>query len=1022
MPSRKKTALALFLSCYSLTSYAAVDVSITTSANSESSPVQQFNVSINSDVPLKYVEALEDSVEFCNQYFFLFSPETVNDKHFSFQKIYNYKNHKWANGSNLCVRIEDENGKQYAFASQDSISLAKPDFSLNQVITESVVSDLNTSGSQSLTSFKVEYIYQPNNANAPILFDLSGQLNSDVELTLTPANGSSASADSFKVTSRNGHWQLNDIPISVSADSRFTDHRFTISGTHPLAPDAVLFSQPLTLIGRNLNIDVYQKPQDPINEAVSASATSRWSIRTPVDIVKQRILLLSEANQCQSNNPTAELSIVIERDNYDFLTNPATHGKYACLQLEDKDGHLFTTDIGWVRKQAAAEIIISDDIAVTEQYFDQFSGYSIGTETLALNYISDEGYLTRERILEKCQTIDSGIPLNTDGFDFVLSEPSLHDHYVCLTANNGKGGVTAWLSDHKINLRDGIEVVHNTQARYPSTPYPTNLSIPEKLQNSTLNNIGCRGVLLSTDLALTAGHCQAPFFHPTNGTWGQSVRRTSYILAQDEQANSIYETTRADLITNYLDNIEEDADAKAAQREQLRADLKQTIDLYSKYVVSDFRTYISPYFGPRDTAERTFSDFALRDMATPYNGDTTTLNYAQPLVYTYPSDIHLTPGEFRGHGSHENSPMSGWRGGAIHTHLPPGGNAVQYVVVDTVGGESGSALWAYDANLDTYGVIGAVRGGGSWSSVWNHGRVTRQALAHSRAKGLQRRLDNASNNGDMFNYRDLRRALAKADNQHLTNIIDSGVNINLNADGEKDGWLLARAIDFAVAAHNKLLRRNNHDNQQRYEAHVNAIKTLMLGGADPRLTVSKPTKNMNIKAGDSVLHYAVRTNNVKIIEALWLNTTDFDFESISRTMINSAGDTPLHVAINQGVDLSIFKLLFTDASSDIFIDDAQGDNSLDKLLNQDSISDQHVEYIDWIGKAYSYEPISISHNGYITHQDWVPLLCHRIEYKGINYSFNELALLRSNDLTPKAVSAITRLGNRSGVDASLYCQ
>ncbi len=1015
MLSRKGLIPAILLSCYSSVSYAQIDVSITSPSTESSSSIHKFDISVTSDVKLKYIQKNEMSAEYCQSFFYLYKPELINSTTYSSEAIYNHTEHQWLNGENLCLFIEDENGQQFSFSSQDAISLAPPHFIIKQAESKDVASFYEKIVTQGFSSNIVEYVYQPKNLAETINFELSGEVESGYKLTLTDLHSDQVVQ---QVTSVDGQWQFESLPISVANADRFTSHRYEITGKHQALPGLVLFKQPLNFTGKYLPIDILQKPQDPIDETLRDSGVARWFIDSPVNIVSHKVLMLADSAQCQGSDPVSNIVFDINNQQYDFLGSPEAYGLYACLQVEDDLGNLFTQDIGWIRKVATPEIIINDDIDSTTHYSDRFDGYATGAENLSLFYLKDNGHLSREQVLSKCERSNSGIPVDPTSFTMTISDASLHDHYACLVADNGNGGKSHWMSEHKINIHNGLEARRNTQPRYDATPYPTNLAIPETLQNSTLNNLVCRSVLLSDDLILTSGHCITHTPDHANGVWPDSPRQTAgYVIAKDEKAHDVYNTLFAELYSYYENNREND---ESLTVEWLEREAAQLNDLYSKYKRTDIRAYFSPYFGTGTTSAATFADFVLLDLATPYDGDKTKLSFPQPLVYTHPHDIHLTAGEFRSHGSSDEFPMSGWLGGTIHATLPPGGNSPQYVLIDTVGGESGSALWAYDSAFDTYGVIGTVRGGGAWSSVWNHGRVTRQALAHSRAKSLDRRRDNYQ--GSSFDYRDLRRAVAKSDVALINKIIDSGVNVNLNNQGQYDGWMLARAIDIAVQTKNKLLKRETTKRVKKYQLALNTIETLMLGGADPRLTVSKPTRFMEIESGDSVLHYAVRTDAPKVLEAIWLNTTNFDYESISRQITNDAGDTPLHIAIDEQVDLRLFKLLFTDVGQDLYIKDAQGKSSLETLLVQESINDKQVSYIDWIGKAYSYEPIQIDHEGNISHQDWLPLLCHNFDYQGASYSFNEFAKLRSGSLTPQAVAAITRLGNRSGVDASRYCQ
>ncbi|MCL1079043.1 hypothetical protein D5R81_13865 [Parashewanella spongiae] len=1005
-----KLNAAVLLSLSMSTAYADINIDVQPTTPTNGYPFQSFRVNVDSTESLKQIKVEAYPAQWCRLPYYAFRPEAISGQHFSKDFTFNFRNHKGFNGSIVCVYVEDEQGNKQVFQSHHTLNLTQPNIDINHVNNDTLDFKFVDEISQGQTINKVNYFYRQQHAGTTQSFELNGQAEQGTDIAITDYNGNIIQ---LAEVDDDGNWSVEGLDIEIHASSVNSGTNFQISSLLKSDHNVTLSSERLLFSGKKVDIEIYQRPQVPLHEKKAESGQLNWGFNTPLSIINTRILMLEQADQCGLAEPQAKIiQEVGQQHRFNFFGKTELHGYFACIQIEDSEGNFFTEPVGWIKQEPKPEIIINDSVDAEVADSDTISGYINGAQQVYITYLSDNGYKNRDSVWNTCESRTSGTLLKDNEIYLELSAPTLNDHYLCIIANNGQDGLSYWMSEHKLNLINGLDIEQNLQPRLPSTPYPTQLNIPSKLQNATIGNPGCRGVLLAADLIMSAGHCEASFFHPKNGEWSYSPISYSYLVAQDEKDHKQYSEAQNDLFVKLRNN--------QISYEEFQFQRTRLSETLSKFQNSRYNVYFSPYFGNNNTAGPTFSDYVLRNLNTPYSGNQETIDYPQPLVYTFPSSLHLKDGEFRSHGIHENNPNSGWRGGKIHTLMPAGGNTVEYTMVDTAGGESGSALWAYDEDFDTYGVIGAVRGGGAWSSLWNHSRVTRQALSESRAKQLLHRRQ--AYEGSEYNYRDLRRALAKADLHHINKIIESGVNVNLDGHGNPDGWMLARAIDFAVQAKNKLSQRNNIKHQQKFQARLNAIKALMLGGADPRLTISKPTRYMTTEAGDSVLHYAVRTNAPKVMQAIWLNTTDYAFESQSRQVLNAAGDSPLHVAIDYQVDKTITRMMFADVGEDLFIQDAQGVNVLTKLLSLPSMTNEQIEMIDWIGKAFSYEPVRVNSQGELTHSDWLSLVCHRQQYQGGEFTFNQLADLRKSELPAKATAAIARLGNISGVDASQYCR
>lgn len=1003
-----KLPLAMLASAICLEAHSAFDIDI--SSSEANKPFQSFTIDIRSETELKFVEYFSYPSQFCDINFFPQQPQSISGTQYSIQENYNFGQHRYANGDSICLYVEDEAGNKQAFSSEATVALTAPEFYIEHVsATESSHLLFERSNEQGLFVNRAKFIFRETNAGKTALFNFKGKASVGTVMQLKSYNGTIIK--SSEVNS-NGQWHVDDVAVNLPEDSVKGSGNFYLTSVLVSDTDIELGRERLTVQGEKVFIDLLSQPLDPVDERQYDSATIHWDLRSPINVNYTRILMVDDSEQCHSDGPiVSSQSLVINNTRFNFFDHRELLGRFACLQLEDDQGRLFNQPIGWARKQPLPEIIVRDDIAHDVHFSDGFEADIRGAAEVKIRYLSDLGIQSRDMMWQACQVSVNGLSgthVNPEHVLLELSDPSLHDRYVCIGADNGYGGVSHWMSEHKLNLMSGISVVANLQARGDSTPAPTALDIPLALQGSTIATAGCRGVLLSEDVMLTAGHCEAPFFHPSNGTWGLAPTNYSFLAAADEANNKIaesmeqalYERLRNDPNYHYTQFIEDRNTIKAQ---------------YGQYHTSAYHAWISPYFGSGHTADQTFADVAFRRLETPYSNPTGTVKYPRALVYSHPSELHLTKGEYRSHGIHELTPHSGWRGGDIHVLPVAGTSIVEYTLVETAGGESGSALWAFDEVLDEYGIIGAVRGGGAWSSLWSHGRVTRQELADSRLRTLQsRRLAYQENN---FNYRDLRRSVAAANIDQITTIINSGVDVNRNDQGQLDGWMLARAIDFASQAYAKLLRFENEKHQGLFDQRIATIKALMLGGADPRLTIMKPTRYMNTEAGDSVLHYAVRENNSQIFKALWLHTTDYAFESSSRILPNAAGETPLSIAAANNTEWGIVKMLFTDIGDDLQLNNEA--NLLDKLVTAETLTEHQVRILSWIAKAYLYEPVSIS-NDKITSDPWKTLLCHRVSYQGNDYGFNELVQIRRNQLNEQSIAAISALGNIAGVDASRY--
>lgn len=1002
--------LALWLNITS--AFAEINVRIN-DINSQVRPTDSFAVSVQSDIALKQIEVTSFPAEFCDANLFPYQPQIISGFSHNQTKTFNYGQHKYAIGEHLCVFVEDVAGNQKVVKSASPIALSEPELVVYTAESDAIDSVFESTIEQGLHTHRLGFVYRDEHVGQVINFHLVGRASLGTDVVLTNYQGDIVASGT---ANDDGIWQIDSVEFPVSASSVVSGANYRIKSVLSSNQNIVLKDERFLIKGEKVVINILSAPEDPINSSDQGSGVVRWDLETGLDIEKRRILLIDTEQSCrQIAEPIAHQINLENGYSFNFFNKKQYYGYYACLQIEDSQGRIFNENIGWVREEPKPDIFITQDIDELAGISDTFSATFAGAESVTVKYLSDQGTQSRDVVLRNCESSVQGIPVSNSEFSVVISDVSLHDRYVCLTADNGSGGKRYWLSEFKVNLINGMAIVPNLQHRQPSTPLPTKLDIPANLQHATIANPGCRGVLLSPDIVMSAAHCQAPFFHPENGQWAHAGDKIyGFLSAGDEKEHQLYDNARREIRNYYIENRE----ALGLTSEYLREAYESVAHL-SKYHGSQYSVYFSPYFGRSTSAGLTFSDYVLRRLDDPVPNELAPESFPQPLVYRHPSSIHLTAGEFRSHGIHEQTPHSGWRGGDIHVLAIPGTNIVEYTLVDTAGGESGSALWTYDDDLKTYGVIGAVRGGGAWSSVWSHGRVTRQALAESRRKALDVRLSQYE--GHSYGYRDLRRAVANADLSIIEDAISSGVDVNRNGQGQPDGWMLARAVDFAVQAYQKMQVRANDKHQQKFFARVEVIKALMKGGANPGLKVIKPTRYMNIAAGDSVLHYVVRENINEIMQALWLNTTDFSFESSHRLLTNDAGQTVMHVAIDNSASHVVSKLLLTDVGPDIFATNTEGVSALSDLLTQDELSIEHVAMIDWIGKAYLYEPVNMDNSGNINHSAWQNLYCYRVNYQGEEVSFNELALRRKNEITPNAFAAITRLGNLAGVDANQYC-
>ncbi|RYV03363.1 hypothetical protein SOPP22_03585 [Shewanella sp. OPT22] len=1010
MRNLAKLSTLFALSCTTGSAIASFNFNIETSTPASGHPFQIYTVNVDSEHTLKLVEVDTLPAEWCSTPFYTYKPETVSGNSYSKTISYNYKNHKNFNGNVICVYAEDEEGNQQTYSLPQPLTLTPPEINVEEVSSPAFKLEYNEDDSQYLKNHKINFFYRQQHAGKTQNFAFSGTTTAGTDIAITDYQGHIIALADME---ENGEWLLKDFPVTLKTSSVTSETSFFLNSLLHDDHDVVLHQQKLSIKGKKVAIEILKRPEVPLDKANYDSGKLSWDIQTPLNITSTRFLMLDDPQRC--SNVDAQPNIIHELDgrtHFNFMSKPELHGFFACMQIEDDKGNLFNEPVGWIKQQPKPEIFIDDSVSESKVTSDFINGYALEAETVFINYLSDNGIQNRDYVWSQCQQRSTGTPLNGTEINLVLSDPTLNDRYLCITADNGLGGISHWLSEHKLNLENGLEITENSQLRKASTPYPTQLSIPAALQNATTVSTGCRGVLLAPDLLMSAGHCLANDFHPTNGKWAHSPKTWTYLVAQDELDHRLYSDAQNKLFAAFR--------AGELSRTEFQTERLRIRDELSKTESSGYDIYYSPYFGRGVSAKLTFSDYVLLDLDTPYSNSQETINYPQPLVYTYPSDFNLTNGEFRAHGIHENNPNSGWRGAKIHSLMPAGGNTVEYTLVNTAGGESGSALWAYDEDLETYGVIGAVRGGGAWSSVWNHGRVTRQALADSRKNQLVTRRNEYQ--GQEYSYRDLRRAVAKANIELINTIIDSGVEVTKNNNGIEDGWMLARAVDFAIKARNEMLERNNVKHQQKYQQRLDVIKALMLGGADPRLTISKPTRFMTVETGDSVLHYVIRTNAPKVMQAIWLNVTDYAFESQSRTVKNTLGETPMHIAMQLKTDPIISKLLFTDVRNDIFVKNNAGESVINQLLNIKQISTQQVAIIDTVGKAFSYEPKSIDVNGDFSHDSWKQLACYQPELDGQAMTFAQIANLRSDELTKEAFAAIHRLSHISGIDASQHCQ
>lgn len=1001
----------VFSTLISSSAFAAIDIDIQSSLHDQ--PLQTFDINIHSDIPLKRAEFTSIPAAYCTSDFFPFQAEPVTGTSISKQLLFNYKQHRYAAGDSVCVFVEDEQGNTLLTASIEKISLTEPNTHIETITNKNFDAQLTIDSTRGDTVNRAEFVYRQQHQGNVYNFAMSGQGSDDTDVVLTAYNGTIIASSSVD---ENNVWSLDSVPVALSQSSVTSHANFYLNTVATSDPSIVISQQRVNLRGEKVHIELTSRPQDPLIEDQFDSGVVSWDFHTPRSINNISIVLLDEPQSCQQSHQNIVKTIDVSGYRFNFLNETELHGYYACLQIEDDTGHKFAEDIGWVRQAPRPEIIITDGIESSLATSNTISGYFVDAQNVSIRYFSNSGANTRDRVLQSCTASQDGTPIDNQSLNLVLSDPTLHDRYVCIMADNGKGGKSVWLSDHALNLTNGISQATNLQQRESSTALPTHLAIPKLMQNSTIANSGCRGVLLAPDLVFSAAHCQAPFFFPTLGKWATAPEKYGFLTPQDEKPQKEYDTARRELYADF----QQKGDFSRAAYEALNQARQALYDELNQYHSSHYNVYISPYFGRSGSAARTFSDVVLRELATPYDRYQSTIEYPYALTYSHPTSLHATAGEFRSHGIHEQTPNSGWRGGNIHVLAAPGTSVVEYTLVETSGGESGSALWAYDETLETYGVIGAVRGGGAWSSLWSHGRITRQSLAHSRAKALQRRQQQAQDTA--FGYKELRRALANADIEQLNTIIDSGLNLNINGNNQADGWVLARAIDFAMQAHKKYLTRTNDKHLKKFERRIDVIKALMLGGANPQLTVIKPTRYMDIAPGDSVLHYAVRTNNSDIMKAIWLNTTDYAFESDSRALKNDAGDTPLHIAISNRVNPVLTRLLFADVGQQLFIENSLGESAFKLLLTQGPLSPEGIETIDWVGKAFSYEPVSITETATISNDEWAKLYCAKIDIEGSAYALPQYAQYMQPQVSEAAFAALSRLGNLSGVDASHYCQ
>lgn len=1005
-----KSRITLFLTafCAGALAHAQPAVEFSPTNNDSSSPfTQEYQITINSSVALKSYDVTAIEAEYCDELAFYLPPKNISGNSVTEKISFNYSTESYLNGSPLCALVTDINDVQTYHSSSQIINFEKPRLSLEETTS------INAQGieiNSDNTREEVDFYYTGEAKGTNLTFTLSGQANPNTEIKITDIKNNVL----FHSRSNNsGEWRFDNVALAIKNNSagRIFETLYVKSFVDENSSRS-LRRLIIRFEGEELKVDVRKSPNDELNSNIYDSGLAVWHLVPSLNVTDSKMLLLDNAEQCNTNYNADVNSINVPASGkYDFLKDSTSYNKFACLAISAQDGVHFVTPIGLINREPFASFSVIDDVSAEPVIYDTFSYSAHNAASIDLKYISALHNQSKAEALKSCKANNKGVsPLPTND-TLVLSDKTLNAHYLCLAAKNRNGELSYWVSDSPLNIEGGIVREHNRQERLPASELPTSLPIPESMQGTPWFSGGCSGVLMSPRLVFTAAHCLAFKFHPENGIWAHAGEEVySYLLKKDRQAQTTYRKERRDLGKYFQANRYELGLTVEWYREQIAA-----ISSVNYYTPSTYSVYLSPYFGRGNFAPDALSDLALAKFDIPYQYSLEDVEFAAPLVYSHPVDLNLTRGEYSGHGDITTH----WRGGIIHSNVSPGTNIPGYTLIETQNGESGSALWAYDEDFDSYGVIGSVKGGGVWSSLWNHGDTFRKAMADDRAQALA--LEKANYQGQPYSYKDAKRAIVRADVTTLKSIINSSFDINVNGNNQDDAWLLARAIELAAKSEKKLNKKETPKRRQEYKNRIAIITALMQGGANPSLTIQNPTRGMIIASQDTVLHYAVRINNVDIFKAIWLNTTNYAYESTSRMITNANGETPLYLAAVNATDMVIVKMLFTDASSDLLTATSQQPAVLDYILSKSELNQHDVAKLDWIGKSYSYIPNSLSGPVDLANSPWKDLVCYQVDYQGNSYSFTELALQREQELTPNAVAAIARLGNLSGVNANNLC-
>jgi len=955
------------------------------------------------------VDVFELNPADCNGDFFPLIPFDVGGAtSFSFSQ--SYANSSFLTDPNdpyhLCVQVIDALGDVSYFLSEAPILLSNIQLDLE-------VGSLN--GDVAEDPQQYEFIFD--SEDVQYVLSLSGSGSPGATVRLRDSNGNVV-AESTPIEA-NRKWSLEGLTFAIDAEQLSVRNNFFLGLVYESnGQEFIVNEKQLAVNGGKVDINIVEHFDTPIQPNAPRSGYLQWDILTSLS-VNHRLLLLDEQGACASGIYDENASQVLTTGSV-FTFAERHFGRYACIEVVDKNGRRFVADLGLVQGVAKPEITIVDDLSTDSPYVDEFIWQVTDTleTTVKVSLVVDRNAdvncaLQNGTVIDRVEG-DNGY------YRLALANPFYNGQRLCVQVENALGGRSAAVSSVPLRLANDPGSREPTGSRIAPTPYPTRVNIPAAMQNSTVYWLGCRAAMLARDVIVTAGHCGRPTRPLGQFTTGHHYGAT---LPSDEL-----------LLRDYQDSRREVYDFVRENRENLTseeiANLFIAFNEETPYPLPSFDAdrYTSPYYGPNLFAAADFADYSLIRLKGAIEREN--LEYAMPLVYTHPTSLHLQDGEYRGHNVIEQPaddpfPFSGWKAGTIYTKGPGFHNAYAALLTvdDTIGGESGSSLWAEDPSLGVVGVVGSVRGGGAWSSTWLHGAVTREELAKSRGRELIERLENAQPGN--YSYRAFKNAAVSGDAEQVRQILNAGVDPNVNRKGQVDGFILARVIEFTQNVKNSIEKKATAKRLQKYQNYLDTLEVLALGGADPRLPVLANIPSRKV-TGDTPLHIAVRTGNPDIVKTLWFNFTDYAFETESRIVANSLGNTALHEAIMARVDLEIIKYLFTDVGTDLFTENQQGDTAIELLLGAESFTPWHTDVSDWVGKAYLYRAAVLSGNtGAPFRQrvdaEWKRLLCESHDWNGHRYRVGQLLQVRQQDMSDALQGALQRMSNISGIDAAYIC-